>query len=191
MRFRHVRYDNTLHWIEKKVIFMESKTGDLFCISLSHCIDEEVEQTMAISAAKEQAEIASKAKSQFLFNMSHDIRTPMNAIVGFTELAKRNINNPDQLNEYLSNIDVASEQLLGLINNVLEMASIENGKTNITEVPVDISSIVEKTMIMVEGEAKKKHLTIEGSANIPFPYIYEDENHINEIVLNIISNSIK
>lgn len=191
MRFRHVRYDNTLHWIEKKVIFMESKTGDLFCISLSHCIDEEVEQTMAISAAKEQAEIASKAKSQFLFNMSHDIRTPMNAIVGFTELAKRNINNPDQLNEYLSNIDVASEQLLGLINNVLEMASIENGKTNITEVPVDISSIVEKTMIMVESEAKKKNLTIEGSANIPSPYIFEDENHINEIVLNIISNSIK
>lgn len=191
MRFRHVRYDNTLHWIEKKVIFMESKTGELFCISLSHCIDEEVEQTMAMSAAKEQAEIASKAKSQFLFNMSHDIRTPMNAIVGFTELAKRNINNADQLNEYLSNIDVASEQLLGLINNVLEMASIENGKTNITEVPVDISSIVEKTMIMVESEAKKKNLTIEGSANIPSPYIYEDENHINEIVLNIISNSIK
>ena len=122
MRFRHERYDNTLHWIEKKVIFMESKTGELFCISLSRCIDEEVEQTMAISAAKEQAEIASKAKSQFLFNMSHDIRTPMNAIVGFTELAKRNINNPDQLNEYLSNIDVASEQLLGLINNVLEFA---------------------------------------------------------------------
>ena len=191
MRFRHERYDNTLHWIEKKVIFMESKTGDLFCISLSRCIDEEVEQTMAISAAKEQAEIASKAKSQFLFNMSHDIRTPMNAIVGFTELAKRNINNPDQLNEYLSNIDVASEQLLGLINNVLEMASIENGKTNITEVPVDVSSAVEKTMIMVESEAKKKNLTIEGSANIPSPYIYEDENHINEIVLNIISNSIK
>ncbi|MCR4955573.1 MAG: response regulator [Lachnospiraceae bacterium] len=144
--------------------------------------------------AKEEvliAEKANKAKSAFLFNMSHDIRTPMNAIVGYTELARRYKNNPEKLEEYFYKVEVAEENLLRLINNVLEMARIENDRIVVTEHATDISVAIRKTLIVLSGEAEKKHITITGSDDLYHPYVYQDENHNAEIVANIIGNAIK
>ena len=139
----------------------------------------------------DMAKQASEAKSTFLFNMSHDIRTPMNAIVGFTELAKLNKNDALKVEEYLDKMKIAESNLLSLIDNVLEMARIESGKISINEEATDLSCAIDRIMVLIEDAARKKNITLVPSSDIFNPYIFQDINKNAEVVINIISNSIK
>lgn len=141
---------------------------------------------------KEMAEAANKAKSIFLNNMSHDIRTPMNAITGFTGLAIKHIDNKDQVSDYLAKIKQSSDHLLSLINNVLDMSHIESGKMNLSKKPENLSEIFHslKNIIQADIGAKKLQLFMD-ITNLSDEDVICDKLRLNQILLNLVSNAIK
>ena len=141
--------------------------------------------------AQVQAENANAAKSAFLFNMSHDIRTPMNAILGFTQLAERSPGDPKAVKEYLGKIQASGEGLLSILDKVLELSRIESGKTILEESPQEAGKVFDACMVMMNPEIEKKHHTVTAVKNIQYPYIYFDAARVTEIILNILSNAIK
>lgn len=147
-------------------------------------------QHKQLEIAVEHAETANKTKSEFLFNMSHDIRTPMNAILGFTNLALES-NDLKTQREYLKKIDISSKQLLDLINNILELSKIENHKIVIEENLVNIEKTCRKLCTILESDLKKKDLTCIVNLDIKHSYMYIDTTHYSQIFLNIVENSIK
>lgn len=153
---------------------------------------EEQNRQIELIEANKRAEEASKAKSTFLFNMSHDIRTPMNAIIGYTDMAEKNIEDKKKRDEYLGKVKIASRQLLGLVNDVLDMARIENGKIAIEETPNDIQECTQNTfqVLKQQAEGKKLQMTVE-YRNIEHARVYCDELRLNRMFTNIISNSVK
>lgn len=144
-----------------------------------------------IRAEMEQAEETNKAKSNFLFNMSHDIRTPMNAIMGYTELAIKKKDNAELLNKYLNNIYSASQSLLSIINSVLEMAKIENGQIEITQKATDVGKFYRSIFNIFRESLDKKNLRCEYTSEIRDNYLYMDRTHVEEVAMNLISNAIK
>ncbi len=152
---------------------------------------EELErQHQQLEIAVARAETANKAKSEFLFNMSHDIRTPMNAILGFTNFALET-EDPAKQKEYLKKIDASSKQLLDLINNILELARIENQKVMIEEDLVRVKDTFNELCTIFDSDLKKKHLDCNISLEIEHPYMYIDTTHYSQIFLNIVSNAVK
>ena len=152
---------------------------------------EELEkQHEQLEIAVKRAEAANKAKSEFLFNMSHDIRTPMNAILGFTNFALES-NDPDMQREYLENIDVSSKQLLDLINNILELARIENHKIIVEEELVDVKETCRKLCTIFSSDLKKKNLSCRVNMDIRHKKLYVDTTHYSQVFLNIVSNAVK
>ena len=141
--------------------------------------------------AEENAKRANAAKSTFLFNMSHDIRTPMNAILGFAELAKKDTNSRHQIMEYLEKIKISGKGLLSILDNILELSRIESGKTTLEEMPQEAGKIFDSCMIMMNPEIEKRHHTLIASKNIKYPYVYYDGTRMTEIIINILSNAIK
>ncbi len=138
---------------------------------------------------KRQAERANAAKSMFLFNMSHDIRTPMNAVLGFIGLMRSNLDDRAKLSEYIDKAENSGHYLLSLINNVLEVARIDSGKDVVDE---NFTNIAEDTYYYIfENDAKNKNLNISRYLNITHRYVYADVQKIHEVVLNIVSNAIK
>ncbi len=131
------------------------------------------------------------AKSRFLFNMSHDIRTPMNAIVGYTNLAKEETDSP-KMQEYLSRIETSSQQLLNLINDILEMSRIESGRLELVYEPADICSIMEDARNLFEEQMKEKKLrfTVDAS-RIKNRYVWCDRKNLDRVLLNLVSNAYK
>ncbi len=148
-------------------------------------------QNQKLTIASEQAQAANKAKSNFLFNMSHDIRTPMNAIIGFTDLAKRHLDDEELLKDYLAKISSSSELLLGLINDVLEMARIENGKAQLNVLPEDILEILNQIDTVLRASAEAKHHEFIFQNDIKHQYLVIDRLKFNQIMINVISNAIK
>ncbi|MCR4697813.1 MAG: response regulator [Bacilli bacterium] len=148
-------------------------------------------QNQKLTIASEQAQAANKAKSNFLFNMSHDIRTPMNAIIGFTDLAKRHLDDEELLKDYLAKISSSSELLLGLINDVLEMARIENGKAQLNILPEDILEILNQIDTVLRASAEAKHHEFIFQNDIKHQYLVFDRLKFNQIMINVISNAIK
>lgn len=153
--------------------------------------ENEWKQRCMLKEAADQADSANKAKSTFLFNMSHDIRTPMNAILGFTELAKKNANNPQVLTDYLNKIQMSGKGLLSILDKVLEISRIESGKTTLEESPQEAGKVLDSCVVMMDPEIEKKHLIVTAKKEISTPYIYFDATRITEIILNILSNAIK
>ncbi len=149
------------------------------------------EQNKALKIANEKAQAASVAKTNFLFNMSHDLRTPMNAIIGFTNLAERHIDDKEAVKDYLSKISNSSDLLLSLINDVLEMARIENGKAQIQLAPENIIEILEQMehIVRVQANDKNQELTFEN--DVKHEYVLCDRLKLNQIAMNLISNAIK
>lgn len=141
--------------------------------------------------AEENAKRANTAKSTFLFNMSHDIRTPMNAILGFAELAKKDSNSRQQIMDYLEKIKISGKGLLSILDNVLELSRIESGKTTLEEAPQEAGKIFDSCMVMMNPEIEKRHHTLISSKNIKYPYVYYDGTRMTEILINILSNAIK
>ena len=149
------------------------------------------EEQRRLQEAVARADAASQAKTNFLFNMSHDIRTPMNAIIGFSELALKHMDERKRLEEYLHNISVSGNHLLSLINNVLEMSRIESGKLELEENPDDMSRAIEEWTIIFKEEAKKKDQKLTLDADIEHTQIIWDSTKTSEIILNIVSNAVK
>lgn len=158
--------------------------------------DEEVRRELRhqqeLELALSKAEQANKAKSTFLFNMSHDIRTPMNAILGFIGIAKKSINDEEKVMDALGKIEVSGIHLLQLINDILDMSRIENNKVVIKEKPVSLRAMIGKleTMVQTDVNRKKQALAVEFK-NLEDNYVYMDELRGDQIALNLLSNAVK
>lgn len=152
---------------------------------------KDLEYATQIEMEAKKAQEASAAKSRFLFSMSHDIRTPMNAIMGYTELMEKNVGNIEKEKDYLSKIRYSSTFLLDLINSILEMARIESGKETLNIKVCNIYDIIESLNSIFEKQAEQKGLTYQCTTKIQHPYVYCDQIKVEEILLNIVGNSIK
>ncbi|MFR2123935.1 MAG: ATP-binding protein [Faecalibacterium sp.] len=144
-----------------------------------------------LQVAVEKAESANRAKSTFLFNMSHDIRTPMNAIIGYADLASRHLDDPAKLEKYMENIQVCGQNLLMLLNNVLDLARIENDKTEIEYSVSDVEKDFRNCIAMFQNQADSKGQTLTVTTHLLYPYIYADVPHLTEICTNLVSNAVK
>ena len=145
----------------------------------------------SIEREKIRAVEGSLAKSRFLFNMSHDIRTPMNAIIGYTNLAMTE-KNPEILRDYLSKIDTSSRHLLALINDILEMSRIESGKIELEFAPTDLCSLFDEIRSLFEEQMKEKGITFSvHTSQVRDKYAWCDRKNILRILLNVVSNSLK
>ena len=144
-----------------------------------------------LQIAVENAESANHAKSTFLFNMSHDIRTPMNAIIGYADLASRHSDDPAKLKNYMENIQVCGQNLLMLLNNVLDLARIENDKTEMEYSVSDVDKDFRNCIAMFRNQADSKGQTLTVTAHLLHPYVYVDIPHLTEVCTNLVSNAVK
>ena len=144
-----------------------------------------------LQVAVEKAESANRAKSTFLFNMSHDIRTPMNAIIGYADLASRHSDDPAKLKNYMENIQVCGQNLLMLLNNVLDLARIENDKTEMEYSVSDVDKDFRNCIAMFRNQADSKGQTLTVTAHLLHPYVYVDIPHLTEVCTNLVSNAVK
>ena len=144
-----------------------------------------------LQIAVENAESANHAKSTFLFNMSHDIRTPMNAIIGYADLASRHSDDPAKLKKYMENIQVCGQNLLMLLNNVLDLARIENDKTEMEYSVSDVEKDFRNCIAMFRNLADSKGQTLMVTTQLLHPYIYADIPHLTEVCTNLVSNAVK
>ena len=168
---------------------VEGKTKYILVMS-DRTADKQVNQ--ALSNAVAAAETANRAKSTFLSNMSHDIRTPMNAIIGFTTLALSNIDDTDRVKDYLGKTLASSNHLLSLINDVLDMSRIESGKIHLEEVEVNLSDVLHDLKTIVSGQIYAKQLELYMDVmDVTDEDVYCDKTRLNQILLNILSNAIK
>lgn len=152
---------------------------------------KDLEYASQIEWQAKKAQEASAAKSRFLFSMSHDIRTPMNAIMGYTELMEKNIGNAEKEKDYLAKIHSSSKFLLDLINSILEMARIESGKETLNIKACNIFDVLDSLNSVFEKLAHEKGLEYQCTTKIQHPYVYCDQIKFEEILLNVIGNSVK
>ena len=146
----------------------------------------------ALSEAVRAAETANRAKSTFLSNMSHDIRTPMNAIIGFTTLAVSSIDNKNKVKDYLSKILSSSNHLLSLINDILDMSRIESGKIHLEETEVSLSEVLHDLKTIISGQIYAKQLELYVDAmDVANEDVYCDKTRLNQVLLNLLSNAVK
>ena len=168
---------------------VEGRTKHILVMS-DRTADKQVNQ--ALSDAVAAAETANRAKSTFLSNMSHDIRTPMNAIIGFTTLAVSNIDDKERVKDYLTKTLASSNHLLSLINDVLDMSRIESGKIHLEEVEVNLSDVLHDLKTIVSGQIYAKQLELYMDAmDVTDEDVYCDKTRLNQILLNLLSNAIK
>lgn len=153
--------------------------------------DDTQELNAKLQVAVEKAESANHAKSTFLFNMSHDIRTPMNAIIGYADLASRHSDDPAKLKKYMENIQVCGQNLLMLLNNVLDLARIENDKTEMEYSVSDVEKDFRNCIAMFRNLADSKGQTLMVTTQLLHPYIYADIPHLTEVCTNLVSNAVK
>ncbi len=183
----YVRCGGTSAAREDGVQLLRGYHGDVTDI-----VQSEMKQREALSDALVDAEQASRAKTTFLNNMSHDIRTPMNAIVGFTALAQSHIDNREQVRDYLEKISMSSQHLLSLINDVLDMSRIESGKVTIEEAEVHLPDLVHdiRTIIQANMSAKRQDFFVD-TKGVTHEDIVTDRLRLNQVLLNILSNAVK
>ena len=191
VQVRQTGDDGQVHWMETRNILMENVTGDVYSISMTRCIDDDVRRTAELRQAKEAAESANRAKSTFLFNMSHDIRTPMNAIMGFSSLAEKYVNDPARVEDCLQKINLSGQYLLRLINSVLDLAYIESGKMTLDIRAHDIPAMLKNVKYVFQADLQKKQLTLDVACDVQDPVAYFDALKMNQIELNLIGNAIK
>jgi len=177
--FHNIAMGSEVEGRAKYILVMSDRTAD-----------RQVNQ--ALSDAVAAAETANRAKSTFLSNMSHDIRTPMNAIIGFTTLAISNIDDTERVKDYLGKILASSNHLLSLINDVLDMSRIESGKIHLEEVEVNLSDVLHDLKTIVSGQIFAKQLELYMDVmDVTDEDVYCDKTRLNQILLNLLSNAIK
>lgn len=154
-------------------------------------IRNDIQQKQVVEEALVAAEKANKAKSRFLSNMSHDIRTPMNAIIGFANLAQSHIENQTLVKDYLGKIQSASNHLLNLINDILDMSRIESGKVQIEEAESSLSDILEEVNNIIQSMAEEKEIDFRLQNEIVNNYVYCDKLRLNQVLINLLGNAVK
>ncbi len=199
VRLEHPQYsdDGKLHWVSTKVLFIEdARSGDLLEITLSQYIDEEVaerEKTRKIlTDALNLAEQANNAKYDFLSKMSHDIRTPLNAIIGMTTIIAANVDNPKKINDCLVKIGTSSKYLLGIVNDVLDYTKIENGSLALHFADFNVRELVTEVITNFEDLAKTKQQTVTVSVDEKVSNSYVgDEFRIKQVLNNLLDNAYR
>lgn len=184
VEYRIIRRDGSIRYIEDYGYNTEtSDYGNVYYVFIADVTEERHAR---------EAEAANRAKTAFLTNMSHDIRTPMNAIVGFTDLALLNLGDQDLIKDYLEKIKLSSEHLLLLINDVLEMSRIESGKMRLNEAPVHLVEVLDnlKSIIKEEVADKQQELVLDIS-KVTDEYISCDKLRLDQVLLNLVSNAVK
>ena len=172
-----------------QIKFVKDENFKNHVIAGFHSVDAETKREMA---NLEKAELANKAKSAFLFNMSHDIRTPLNAMIGFTDMAVKNIDDKAKALDCLNKSKLSSEHLLSLINDVLDMSRIESGKVELDLNPVNLGENGEDYVPMLRSLAEKKNVHFEfAQHDIQNRYVYVDFLRLNQVVINVVSNAVK
>ena len=169
---------NEVQGAKKCIVDLSDRTG-------------EHQTTLAVEAALEVAEKASKAKTDFLSNMSHDIRTPMNAIVGLTTLMENELDQPEKLAEHLHKLESSGQLLLGIINNILDMSRIESGKTTLSVEPMHLSQQLDQLSTMIRAQASEKAQTFTVSTHLRHENLLADPTRLNQVLMNILSNAVK
>ncbi len=189
--------DGVVQYYQIKFTYTKNETGiiDKLIVGI-HSIDEQVrvqqQQQDALKEALSLAQSANRAKTTFLNNMSHDIRTPMNAIIGYTGLAASHIDSKEMVTEYLRKISQSSEHLLSLINDILDMSRIESGKMTLNEQKEDLSEIVHTIRNITQSGISSKNLDFYVDVfDVTDEFVYCDKLRVNQVLLNVLSNSIK
>ena len=178
-RYLHVTgFLNDVQGARKCIVDMSDRTG-------------EHQTTLAVEAALEIAEKASKAKTDFLSNMSHDIRTPMNAIIGITTLMKNELHQPEKLAEHLGKLETSGRLLLGIINDILDMSRIESGKTTLNIEKMNISQQVSQLDSIIRQQASQRRQTFTVETHMQHENVLADPNRLNQVLMNILSNAVK
>lgn len=186
VNFRLLMDGETIYYQGK---FVRDEKREKHFIAGFHSVDEETRREMA---ALKKAETASRAKTSFLFNMSHDIRTPMNAIMGFTNIALKNLNNREKLLDCLKKSQTSSEHLLSLINDILDLSRIESGKMDINEVSVNLLQCIQESIPMLNSLAEKKQIQLKVDyEKVIDNFVYMDNLHVMQVVINLVSNAVK
>ena len=177
--FHNIAMGSEVNGKKKYILVMSDRTSDR-------------KMNQALSEAVRAAETANKAKSTFLSNMSHDIRTPMNAIIGFTTLAVSNIDDKKRVRDYLGKILSSSNHLLSLINDILDMSRIESGKIHLEETEVSLSDVLHDLKTIISGQIHAKQLELYMDAmDITNEDVYCDKTRLNQVLLNLLSNAVK
>jgi len=178
-RFHNIAMGSEVNGKKKYILVMSDRTADW-------------KMNQALSEAVRAAETANRAKSTFLSNMSHDIRTPMNAIIGFTTLAVSNIDDEKRVRDYLGKILSSSNHLLSLINDILDMSRIESGKIHLEETEVSLSDVLHDLKTIISGQIYAKQLDLYMDAmDVTNEDIYCDKTRLNQVLLNLLSNAVK
>ena len=177
--FHNIAMCSEVNGKKKYILVMSDRTSDK-------------KMNQALAEAVRAAETANRAKSTFLSNMSHDIRTPMNAIIGFTTLAVSNIDNKKMVRDYLGKILSSSNHLLSLINDILDMSRIESGKIHLEETEVSLSDVLHDLKTIISGQIHAKQLELYMDAmDVTDEDVYCDKTRLNQVLLNLLSNAIK
>lgn len=201
LRTNELYYVNFRIALGEKILYYQTKyvkdtRNQGYVIVGMHSVDEEtrarMESNRELQNARTRAEAANNAKTTFLFNMSHDIRTPMNAIIGFTDMARKNLDYPDRVADCLDKVKVSSDHLLQLINDVLDMARVESGSTTIEERPCNVRCEMENLYSIMKSAADEKRIDLSMNfIGVVNENVMADRLHVNQILINIISNAIK
>ena len=155
-------------------------------------VNDELRQAQVVAAeALQSAERASKAKTDFLSNMSHDIRTPMNAIIGITTLMKNELHQPEKLAEHLCKLETSGQLLLGIINNILDMSRIESGKTTLNVEKMNLPQQISQLDSIIRQQAGQRRQTFTVNTHLQHENVLADPNRLNQVLMNILSNAVK